>query len=318
MATKAATKTKVTARDVVKGSTKPTPSKSTAVAIKKSTEVGAADDLMEMMEQDSGKGVSTAAEDNIIPLLYILQAQSPQALKQKQECIKPGIGKNATAVAGNIWPRGTKTLIDGEEVGLPVIPVAMTKWWVEWKPERKGYAGRHEYDPLAEDKGRPAGAKWVEDPKEDGKGAWELPNGNTVVETREHAVFALIEDQWSGCVISMSGSNHTSSRAWNTLMKGKKIPGKDKRAPSYAYVYCGKTIAKTNAKGDWYGWQMENGMGDGEVKFILDIEGGAELYKMARQLHDDFMSGRKVADTPDEPADHTSDRDPRDEDDSDI
>lgn len=316
MATKAAAK-KATTPARGKSPTAPA-SKSTAVVIKKSTKVGAADDLTAMMDQDSGRGVSTAAEDNIIPLLYILQAQSPQALKQKPECIKPGIGKNATAVAGNIWPRGTKTLIDGEEVGLPVIPVAFTKWWVEWKANRGGFVARHAYNAVAEDKGRPAGAELVEDPKKPGKFSWELENGNVVTETREHAVLAMIDGQWTGCVIAMSGSNHTASRAWMGLLKGKKIPGRDKRAPSYAYVYCGKTIAKSNADGDWYGWQMEDGMGDGEITYIGDIDGGAEIYKVARQLSVDFETGVKQADVPEESGDHTSSGDPRDEDDGNI
>jgi len=72
-----------------------------------------------LLKQDSGKGVSTAAEDNIIPLIYILQAQSAAVPQAEAGCIKPGIDGNATAVAGNIWPRGTKTLIDGEETGMP-------------------------------------------------------------------------------------------------------------------------------------------------------------------------------------------------------
>jgi len=57
-------------------------------------------------------------------------------------------------------------------------------------------------------------------------------------------------------------------------------------------------IAKTNAKGDWYGWQVEDGMGDGEVTFLPEIEDGVVLYKMARQLAKDFKTGVKVADAP--------------------
>jgi len=248
-------------------------------------------DVKLLMKQDAGDGVSTAAEDNIIPLIYILQAQSPQALKQKPEYIK-------NAVAGNIWPRGSKTLIDGEEDGLPIIPVAFKKWWVEWRPDRGGYAGRHEYDATADNKGRPVDAEWHEDPKNPGMGKWVRESGNELVETREHAVLALINENWTGAVISMSGSNHTASRAWMGLMKDKRIPESEDRAPSYGYVYCAKTIAKTNAKGDWYGWEVEDGMGDSEVTFLPEIEDGVALYKMARQLAKDFKTGVKVADAP--------------------
>ena len=280
-----------------------------AMTTVKKKEVGSVDVKL-LMKQDSGKGVSTAAEDNIIPLIYILQAQSPQVLKQKPEYIKG-------AEAGNVWPRGTKTLIDGEEDGMPFIPVAFKKWWIEWKPDRKGYAGRHAYVATAEDKGRPSDATWVEDPKNPGQGKWELESGNVVVETREHAGLGHVDGNWTGCVVSMSGSNHTASRAWMGLMKNKRIPETDTRAPSFAYVYCLKTVAKSNAKGDWYGWEIEDGTGDGEVTFLPEIEDGVELYKTARQLNADFESGVKVADAPIE-RDDDSGGDADDGDDSDI
>lgn len=249
-------------------------------------------DVTLLMKQDSGKGVSTAAEDNIIPLIYKLHTSSPQVLKQKPEHYIKG------AVAGNIWPRGTKTLIDGEDVGLPYIPVAFKKWWMEWGPERgDGLFGRHAYDPTDEDKGRPA-SEWVEDPKKPGQGSWVMENGHILVETREHAGLAFIEGNWQPAVVSMTSTDHTASRMWMGLMKNKKIPGSDDRAPSFAYVYCLKTIPKTNDAGDWHGWRVEDGMGDGEVTFLPDIDGGVELYKTARQLNADFESGNKRAEDP--------------------
>lgn len=282
------------AKPTTKTKTAPAAKPGKGVATTGSKQLQKADvDVTLLMKQDSGKGVSTAAEDNIVPLIYILQAQSPQALKQKPEYIKG-------AEAGNIWPRGSKTLIDGEETGMPVIPVAFSKWWVEWRPDRGGFVARHKYDAAADDKGRPDGAEWEEDPKKPGRGKWVLPSGNELVETREHAVLALINGSWTGAVISMSSTNHTASRMWMGLMKDKRIPGSDDRAPSFAYVYCMKTVAKTNDDGDWYGWQVEDGTGDGEVVFLPTIEGGVDLYKMARQLHADFESGKKVADAPDE------------------
>ena len=270
--------------------TKPKPGK--AVATTGGKQVKTADvDISLLMRQDAGRGVSTAAEDNIIPLIYILQAQSPQALKQKPEFIKG-------AVAGMLWPRGTKTLIDGEETGMPFIPVAFKKVWNEWGAERgDGFFGQHPYDATDENKGRPE-STWIEDPKKPGKGKWEMENGHILVETRVHAGLGLIDGNWTGCVVSMSGSNHTASRAWMGLMKGKKIPGSDDRAPSFAYVYNLKTIARSNDDGDWYGWQVEDGMGDGEVTFLPKIENGIALYKTARQLASDFETGVKVADAP--------------------
>lgn len=271
---------------------KATPTKGKQVATTTGTALKTADvDVTLLMKQDSGKGVSTAAEDNIIPLIYKLHTSSPQVLKQKPEYIKD-------AVAGMIWPRGSKTLIDGEETGMPFIPVAFKKWWMEWGAERgEGLFGRHEYVSTDENKGRPD-AEWVEDPKAKGQGDWVMENTHVLVETREHAGLALIDGSWQPAVVSMTSTDHSSSRMWMGLMKNKKIPGTDQRAPSFAYVYCLKTVAKSNDKGDWHGWQVEDGTGDGEVVFLPDLDGGVELYKQARQLNADFEAGSKRAEDP--------------------
>jgi hypothetical protein len=260
--------------------------------VKKSTAVAIADDVRAMMEQDSGVGVSTDAADNIVPLLYLLQAQSPQCLAQKQECIKPGVNGNKTAVAGNIWPRGSKTLIDGETDGLLVQLCHFRKAWVEWRPERGGYAGEHAT--------RPDIAEWIEDPKKPGKGKWTLPSGNVVVETRYHVVLVHDEAIAGGAptpfVIPMSSTNHTAARQWMTDIGRKRVPGTDKRASLWAYMWRMTTIPKSNDDGDWYGWAIEDGGPEGEELLCSDVA----AYKIARQLHEDFEKGVKHADTPEE------------------
>lgn len=283
------------AKQVAKKTAAPAAKPGKGVATTGSKQLKTADvDVTLLMKQDSGKGVSTAAEDNIIPLIYKLHTSSPQVLKQKPEYIKG-------AVAGMIWPRGTKTLIDGEETGMPFIPVAFKKWWMEWGPERgDGLFGRHEYVTTDENKGRPT-SELVEDPKKPGQGIWTMDNGHILVETREHAGLAFIDGSWQPAVVSMTSTDHTASRMWMGLMKNKKIPGTDQRAPSFAFVYCLKTTPKSNDKGDWHGWVVEDGMGDGEVVFLPDIEDGVELYKAARQLNADFESGAKRAEDPTAP-----------------
>lgn len=245
---------------------------------------GVDDEMRTMMEADSGKGVSTAAEDNIVPLIYILQSQSPQVLSQKQECIKPGINSNKTAIAGNIWFRGTKTLIDGEGDGMLVQPVHFGKKWMEWMPNRGGLAGIH--------KDRPTEAVLKTDPKNPKKQFWELPNGNVVNETRDHVVLVHFDDSTFGAyVLPMSGSNHTASRSWMGLMNRKRIPGTDKKAPSYAFLYRVRTVPRSNDQGDWFGYEIEDGGEDGVELLVSDIS----AYKAARALNDDFEAGRKEA-----------------------
>lgn len=249
---------------------KAAPNKGREIAKTEAAKVPSNVDVSALMEQDAGAGVSTDIADNIVPLVYILQSLSPQVLKQKPEYIKD-------AEAGNIWPRGEKTVWDGEEEGVEVVPVFFSKCWIEWRPNREGFAGRH-----AE---RPAEAVQTPDPKDPKIMKWVLPNGNTVQESREHVVLVIGKyDDPVPFVVPFSGSNHGASRSWMGLMNRKKTP-KGNKAASFAYKYVLKTVPKSNDKGDWFGYAVED---TGEM-----VE--PEEYLLARDIHNDFAGGKLVA-----------------------
>lgn len=233
---------------------------------------------MKMMAQDSGKGVSTAMEDNVVPLVYILQALSPQVQKKKEEYIEG-------AEAGMIWFRGTKDIVAGEE-GIPVVPCHFAKSWIEWQPNRGGFVARHDE--------RPADAVYVTDPENPKRKFWQRPNKNIVVETREHVVLALdVFDRPTPFVIPMSGSGHSSSKAWMTLQNRKVVPGTDLKAPSYAYIYRMKLAFRTNDQGDWFMWDISDE--NDEPTMLTD----PAVYRLARQIEADFGKGTLRADTGD-------------------
>jgi hypothetical protein len=290
MASKTQQQTKKPAPAPVKGKTQAAPPpKASVPAVRKQQEMVAQGesyetDMMNEMSGDAGRGVSTAANDNIVPLIYVLQSQSPQALRQKTEFI-PG------AQAGMFWMRGTKEVVDGEE-GLPVVIVHLNVVWVEWRPNRGGLVGRHASKPAN------AVQKALDAQKPD-RLSWVLPNGNVVVETREHAIIRV--DTGDAYVIPLSGSNHGAARQLMTSINRKKIPGTDLKAAVYGYQWRMKTIAKTNDDGDWFGIMFEEEMDEaGENQLLTwNIDGG-KTYKFARQLNEDFESGRKVSDQGDE------------------
>lgn len=256
------------AKTATKTPAKQTTTKNAVSTIKQNTEVASAE-LAAMMSADKGKGVSTAMEDNVVPLVYILQSQSPQVLKKKEEYIEG-------AEAGNIWFRGSKEVIGDE--GILVQPCFFSKAWIEWQPDRGGFAGRHD--------SRPEDAVLKTDPKNPKKKWWELPNGNTVVETREHVVLVHdVFDRPTPFVIPMSGSQHAASRGWMGSMNRKMVPGTDDPAPSFAYLYRMKTSFKSNDQGDWFMWEIEDE--NGTPTLVSDV--GA--YKMARKICDDFSKG---------------------------
>ena len=67
-------------------------------------------DLLGLMEADAGRGVSSSADDNIVPIIYLLQANSPATKKSNPNYVEG-------AVAGDIWKRNSihKHLVKGEE-----------------------------------------------------------------------------------------------------------------------------------------------------------------------------------------------------------
>lgn len=239
------------------------------------------DEMLREMRGDSGRGISTAAADNIVPLIYIVQSQSPVALRQKPEYIEG-------AQAGMFWFRGTKEVVDGDE-GIPAVLCHMSTVWIEWRVERGSgsFVARH-----AE---RPDIATWTPDPKDPKVGKWMMPSGDTYVsETKEMVV--VLPDTGDAYVLPCSGSNISAARAWNTACGRKRVPGSEVKAPLWGYVWRLKTTAKSNDKGDWYGLLVEEETNeDGNQKTTWKLDGGA-TYKFARQLNEDFETGAKRAD----------------------
>jgi hypothetical protein len=95
------------------------------------------DYLLNLPPEDYGIGVSFNPEDQILPLIYVLQGLSPQVSKANPEYI-PG------AEPGDFYLRGNLQPIRPGKDGILVIPCAMRPSWVEWLPDRGGFVARHD------------------------------------------------------------------------------------------------------------------------------------------------------------------------------
>lgn len=245
-------------------------SKSKQITVK-NTEVSML--LDEMMERGGGRGVSTDQADNITPLIYILQSQSPQVLKRNPAYIQG-------AEAGCIWLRNVANPIVSGEEGIIFQPCFFTKDWVEWIPRDAGggFVGKHLQLP------RDA----TRDDRVTNKPRFVMPNGNELRETRYHMGYVYGHaDAPLPFVIPMSSSGHTISKSWMGLQNAKRTKG-GKRADAFAYLYSLKTRLRTNAQGEWFTWDI----GDySQVSSIEDYRRGEELYEY-------FKEGKLVAETP--------------------
>lgn len=232
--------------------------------------------MAERAKADAGKGTSQLADDNLVPMVYLLQSGSPQTKSRDPDYI-PG------AKEGDIWLKNSGLPpIDGD-VGMLFQPCFFAKNWVEWKPNRGGFAGAHDERPAE------AAEKEIE---VEGKlrKVWMLPSGNLVNEVRSHIGRVFLPDgSKMPYVIPMTGSQHTVSRGWMARMNTKTIAGIDGPAPSWACLYRLKVKGRKNDDGSWVVYDIYD---EGWVQTAEDYEAGAKL-------HASFASGEKKADTSD-------------------
>jgi hypothetical protein len=241
-------------------------------------------EMEEMMREDSGKGTSQAAEDNIVPLIYILQSNSPQVIKRNDAYIEG-------AEPGDIWLRhATHPIMKGSE-GFLFVPCYWWKDWVEWIPRDKGggFVGRLPVQ--HDDKGKlmpPPRAKEVRDPKSPNKLQFFTADGNEMVLTSNHAGFALAEGNGRPLpyVVPMKSTGLTVSRTWMASMNSKRST--DGRVlPSFAYKYRLITRHRKNKDGEWFVFDVS----DAGPMTATD----KQLYLDSRNLEMAFASGAKIA-----------------------
>ena len=242
-------------------------------------------------KEDQGKGVSQAADDNIVPLVYLLQVNSPQCNRRGPDYIEG-------AKDGDLWLRNSGVPpMDGDH-GLLVQPAFFYKEWVIWSPRSTG-AGI--IDRFAE---KPAKAVEKEVPDEDDptktRKKWIMPDGNEAIETRYHICNIYIERLVEGTkdqyeltgqimpfVIPFKSTGHTASRQWTFLMNSKIVG--DGPAPSWACLYRVKTKSRSNSSGTWNAISIEDA---GWVQTQEKYDRGARLFTQ-------MASGEKVIETDD-------------------
>lgn len=255
-------------------------------------------ELAGMVEEDAGKGVSTRQEDNIVPMIYILQAQSPQCMRGQPAYI-PGAG------AGMLWLKGQEdedAFVDGED-GALFQPCSFWTNYVEWVPRDEGggggqgYVAQHDLLEGETEEQLLARLNIVErdDPKNPGgRKLWGFRDNNHIlIHTRYHAGYVVA---WHDLpplpfVIPFSSTGHTVSREWMMKMNNqfvKNSKGVMVKAPSWAKLYRLRTKMRTNKVGSWYQMTVADG---GWVQTADDYERG-------RALHMAFASGEKTAEAP--------------------
>ncbi len=225
------------------------------------------DDLAELIGDAGGRGISEDAADSIIPLVYILQNNSPQVTPRNPKQIEG-------ACAGDFYLKDSGLPAIPGDHGMVVQSCHFHKGWVEWLPERGGYVTQHQDRP-------PESKETIRIVEGRDKKFWEMPNGNIVVETRYHYLLF----QGRPFVLPLSSTGHTASRVWMALMNGFRYPS-GKKADGWSRKYLLTTVPVTKAQFNWFSLKVQD----------LGWVSGDE-FKTGQSLYESIISGEKVAAT---------------------
>jgi len=204
--------------------------------------------LRDRAVKDAGRGLSSAADDNLIPLIYCLTVNSPQASAKNPAYIEG-------ARPGDLWLRGAQVPIiaaaDEADSGAEFQPAYFGKEWLEWLPNRGGFAGRHPWNEGIP----PSGARRIPNPERKGRLKWVLGE-NDLVESRFFAghVRPLGDEEahWLPYIIPFKGTGHTVARQWMNDANNLFLAGGSRPDPLWLHRYQILTQWKQNDAGEWY------------------------------------------------------------------
>lgn len=192
---------------------------------------------LEFLNAHKGEGISTAAEDNLVPLIQVLQSGSKQVIQ--------GAARIEGAIAGSFFMRAApQPIVDGA-AGFIFQPCYFYKDFAEWVPRERGggLVGMH--------RELPQGVEEVRDERNPNKVKWRTRAGNEILERRNHMGFVIMEDGSSmAYAIPFTSTGHSVSRNWMTTMQNRTINGMT--PPSYCFLYRFRTRQRSNAQGTWF------------------------------------------------------------------
>jgi hypothetical protein len=237
--------------------------------------------LQQKMEARAGQGVSNKQEDNLIPLIYVLQQNSPA-------CDTNNPAHFEGAQPGNLWLRNAAEPIIDQSDGMEFQPCFFDKDWVEWIPRKRGGGLVNRHRELPDD------AEQVEDPERPGRVIYKRPNGNEVIETRYFIGYVLNHGDGAPLAycIPLSSTGHTFAKGWMMMMNQHIMP-KGGVEPAFSRSYLIRTRYRTKDNNSWYMLEIAQDMG-----FVDD-----DQFDMGANLRDAFTAGQKQVDMSAEEAD---------------
>jgi hypothetical protein len=233
--------------------------------------------IMSDLEQDAGAGFDgMTQEDYALPFLRLLTSTSPE------------VGDMDGALPGMLLNSVTGELHDGKK-GVFVVPCAYVRQYIEWMPRGQGSGAPVHIYPATSD-------ILSQTHKEPGDNKDYLDNGNYIENTANYYVMMVDSNGVpEPALITMKSTQLKKSRKWNSMMQSVKMAGKNGlfTPPMFSQMYRLTTVAESNDKGKWFGWEIERtgavessdiynaakafaqSVGSGDVKVKHESETGA-------------------------------------------
>lgn len=197
--------------------------------------------LIDDLETDAAAGFGAMTqEDYALPFLRLLTSTSPE------------VGEVDGALPGMFLNSVTGQLYDGKK-GISVIPCAYLRQYIEWTPRGQGTGAPVQVYPATSD-------VLSRTHKEPGEYKDYLDNGNYVENTANY--YIMIVDELgvpNPALVTMKSTQLKKSRKWNSMMQSVKMTGKNGMftPPMYSQLYRLSSVAESNDKGKWFGWEVE-------------------------------------------------------------
>ncbi len=233
---------------------------------------------------DAGKGIDMEMDDLKIPFLKLLQALSP-AVQEGTESYIEG------ARPGMLMNSATEELFDGTK-GISLVLAARRKSFVEWRPNRGGFAGDHA-----------PRSKVVLDAQRNAAKAHELytEDGNRLEQT--NSLYAIqLNDEGNPVgylVIPFTSSKMAAWRNYFTKLDIAKIEGTDTKvkdlAPLFAMGVQLVSKSEVNKKGEPYK-NYELKPQNGSIFGSVITDRSSQAYIQAKALNEAIEAGRAKAD----------------------
>lgn len=217
-------------------------SKAQSTAVEAKAAAGGALVLAGSFEEDAAAGFAGMnQEDFALPFLRLLTNTSPE------------VGEVDGAMPGMIYNSVTGQLFDGKK-GITVVSAAYVRQYIEWAPRGSGSGAPVAIYPSTSD-------ILSKTHREPGDNKDYLDNGNYIENTANHYVMVIDEQGVPNpALIVMKSTQLKKSRKWNSMAMSVKMPGKNGlfTPPLYSQLYRLTTVAESNDKGKWFGWEIEH------------------------------------------------------------